>query len=580
MLSHHRRLILGPIPVVLAMALIACASMASAAAAAPAQPKTEVLKPAAKAPAQALAPTAAPGALVQAAPAAAPAAAKAAKPAPNKDVLYFGMQSEPNTLDPHLSTSVNDIHLWNVYERLVDMDRKTSQLVPELAESWQISPDGKTYTFKIRKGIKFHDGTLLDAEAVKWNFERVIAVKSPALTEVYQSVDRVEVVDDSTVRVTLKSVVGPWIGMLMFNPKMVSPTAAKKNEKGGDLGQDWLKENTAGTGPYMLKSWQRGRDLVWTKFPDYWRGWNKPHVSEVHNIIALEPGTQRLMIEKGDLDVSLIFTMDSLPVLRKNPDLEVLNHDVPTNLYIRLNNVCGPLADKRVRKALAYAWDYATYEKLLGVSAPRSDGPIPIVLFGPGYKPPTIPQNQYDLKKAKQLLKEAGHEKGFTMTLVQDGFPPKPTIAELFQSQAAKIGVTAKIVQEPFLNQLARGADAEAQKDPQRCMGAFILFTPPLYPDPASFLNRMYVPNPPGVRNLMYYNNPEVTRLTQEGVQQLDRAMAMKLYYRAAQLIIEDAPDIFLDRATEYVIIRKWVKGHVFHPTQPWEWRFYDVWKE
>ena len=495
-------------------------------------------------------------------------------------ILNFGAIQEPVTLDPHLSTSVSDTMLMNIYEPLVDVDVATGQVVPKLAESWSTSPDGKTVTFKLRQGVKFTDGEPFNAQVAIMNFERCIRLKA-YIPEAFAAIESMRAVDDLTVEVTLKEVLAPWVSMLVKNPKMISPKALREHA-GTDDGKAWFAENTVGCGAYTHRSWQRGSNLEWTAHPDYYRGWEGAHVTTVNNRIILEPGTQRLQVERGDLDVQMLYTQDSLTALSKNPDLAVLGVDQPNILYIRLNNFDGPTADKRVRQAISHAFNYQEYQILLNYNPPppRADMPVPSQLFGPGFKPVDIPEYTFDLNKARGLLKEAGHENGFTMNIFTDpSSPQKPLLANLFQAQMAKIGIKVEITVEPFTNILARGTDQEKQKKWDTAIHSWILYTPPPYPDPSGVLLRMYNPYPNSVRNLLGYNSPKVAQLTQEGLRSTDPKVAMQKYWEAKLQIVEDAPDLVLDRSIQFETLRKWIQGHIPAVLEPWRWVYRDVWK-
>lgn len=495
-------------------------------------------------------------------------------------VFNFGAIQEPVTLDPHLSTSVSDTMLFNIYEPLVDVDVATGQVVPKLAESWTTSPDGKIVTFKLRQGVKFSDDEPFNAQAAIANFERCIRLKA-YIPEAFDAIAAMRAVDDNTLEITLKSVLAPWVSMLVKNPKMISPKALKERS-GTDDGKTWFAENTVGCGAYTHKSWQRGSNLEWIANPSYYKGWDGAHVTTVNNRIILEPGTQRLQVERGDLDVQMLYTQDSLTALGKNPDLAVLGVDQPNILYIRLNNFDGPTADKRVRQAISYAFNYQEYQVLLNYNPPppRADMPVPSQLFGAGFKPVDLPYYKYDLNKAKALLNEAGLGSGFTMNLFTDpSSPQKPLLANFFQAQLAKIGIKVQVTVEPFTNILARGTDQDKQRKWDTAIHSWILYTPPPYPDPSGVLLRMYNPYPNSVRNLLGYNSPKVAQLTQEGLASVDSKVALQKYWEANLQIVEDVPDLILDRSVQFEILRKWVHGHVPAVLEPWRWVYWDVWK-
>src|SRR5574338_80272 len=194
--------------------------------------------------------------------------------------LNVGFYIEPSTFDPHIATSQDVLIVWNIYEPLVGLQRDTLKTEPVLATSWQVSADQKVYTFRLRRGVKFHDGTTFNASAVKASIERIKHFKrGPAWLGA--SVKEVRGVDEYTAQVILTQ---PDIAFREGLPYiyMVSPAAIKRNERTpGDLAPEWFIDNSAGTGPYRIERWNRGDRLTLTKFDDYWRGWNGRHVSRV-----------------------------------------------------------------------------------------------------------------------------------------------------------------------------------------------------------------------------------------------------------------------------------------------------------
>jgi peptide/nickel transport system substrate-binding protein len=495
-------------------------------------------------------------------------------------IFNFGAIQEPITLDPHVSTSVSDTMLKNIYEPLFDVDVASGKVIPILATSYSVSQDGKTVTLKLRQGVKFSDGEPFNAAAAIANFERCQRLKSN-IAECFDAISSMKAVDDSTVEVTLKDVLAPWPNMLVSNPKMISPKAMK-DHAGSDDAKSWLAENTVGSGPYTHKSCQRGSNLEWVAFEGHYRGWDGAHVTTVNNRVILEPATQRLQVENGDLDVQMLYTQDSLTALSKNPDLTVMGVDQPNILYIRLNNFDGPTADKRVRQAISYAFNYQEYQVLLNYNPPppRADMPVPSQLFGSDFKPVDIPYYKYDVNKAKSLLAEAGYGNGFSMNIFTDpSSPQKPLLANFFQAQMAKVGIKVDITVEPFTNILARGTDQEKQKKWDTAVHSWVLYTPPSYPDPSAVLLRMYNPYPNSIRNLLGYNSDKVRQLTLDGLKLTDPKAALQKYWEANLQIVEDVPDLILDRSIQFEILRKWIHGHIPAVLEPWRWLYYYIWK-
>ena len=207
--------------------------------------------------------------------------------------------------------------LWRaVYENLIKYEGDTLDIVPNLAESYEVSKDGLTYTFKIRPGITFTDGAPLDAAAVKLSIERQIGVKQ-GIGYVFANVNALETPDDMTFVMTLSA---PSDGILsafagMYAPYIISPKAITENEQDGDWAQGWLRDNMVGTGPYVLDSYSQSQQAVFSRNPDYWGGWDGEHFDQIIVSYVKEPATERLLLEQGEVDVALFLPDDAVEEL-------------------------------------------------------------------------------------------------------------------------------------------------------------------------------------------------------------------------------------------------------------------------
>ncbi len=496
----------------------------------------------------------------------------------DRDTLNVGFYIEPTTFDPHIATSTDVFIIWNIYEPLIGLHRDTVKLEPRLATSWQISPDQRTYTFKLRQGVKFHDGTLFTAGAVKTSIERLEHFKRGA-SWLLQSVQEVKVVDDYTVQVILSK---PDIAFERGLPfiYMVSPAAVKAHEDApGDMAPKWFIDHSAGTGPYKIESWARGDKLTLTRFDDYWRGWKGQHVSKVVYHAVLESATQRLMVEKGDLDIPLIYTADDVEAYRKNPNVIVDVKPGTELMYIRLHNQAGPTKDKRVRQALSYAFDWKTYEVVMRGQIAPSDGPVPSELLD-GWKPSGVIR-EYNLDKAKKLLAEAGYGSGFKMSyLYNKGDEEKRIMGEVWRASLQKLGIDLDIKVMTWPTLVERLSSWGDTRNPASAESSYGQYTNARIPDAYAFLYFMYhsEASKGAGRNFMYYSNPRVDDLIQTAVAAKPEAR-MKAYREAAQLIVDDVPDIFVNKIPDISMRRKVVQGYYHDPLSRRAYTFYDLYK-
>jgi ABC-type transport system substrate-binding protein len=479
-------------------------------------------------------------------------------------ILTVGMGSEARSMDPHFGGD-SDLQRWmpNSYESLFELKPPDgSSLAPLLATKWEISSDKKLYTFTLRRGVKFSDGADFNADAVRVNIERIQKGKRGGPYEALRRVREVRVVDPYTVQLVLEQPYDlvPWLTHTFF----VSPAALRANDKDGDLAADWLRDRTAGTGPYMLTSWRRGVDIVYEQNPHYWRGWKTQFKRIVIKRIH-EAGSQRLLLEKGDLDWAVYVANDAVPALEKNPSVKVVKTPSFVQEQLLWNTQVAPLKDKRVRQALAHAWDWESYRQLVqGLTAPP-EGPVPLGLFGPGYS--IANPDRFDLDRARKLLAEAGLPNGgFTLKIWAGPVSWRRPMYELLSANLKQLGITTRLVEDtwPAMNErVRRWATSQAEGD---LIHGVIYFNVALTPHPRWPLISMYhsaahLAKPTGLANFGYYSNPEVDRLIDQAEATLDRDKAMEIWKRVNASLLDDAPAIYLHKLVFLDFLRADVGG-------------------
>ncbi len=401
---------------------------------------------------------------------AAPAAAKVQ----TGGVLRIAHALDADTLGDPVARPMSSTGVRIAYaavETLVRYNKK-GMPVPWLATDWKIAKDLKSITFSLRKGVKFHDGTDFNAEAVKWNLDRY---RTSTNTEL-KSVESVEVLDPSTVKLNLSK----WSSTLIDNftmhaGMMISPTSFQKN------GADWAKTHPVGTGPFKLVNWTRDTSVKFEKFPGYWQK-GKPYLDGIEWLIIGDMVTRTMAFKKGDADVLLILEPSDVK------DLEKDNRFYFSAGGLSGLNICfegdsghsdSPFADVRVRQAVEYAIDKkALVEKLI-----MGYGKICNQYAYPGTwgENPTVKGYQYDPAKAKKLLAEAGYPNGFKTTLYTPTWGnyiyPPPVI----QQYLAQVGIEVQLepVNQGRHQQLLRGG----------WKGLLIQQTPMILPDATNNLS-------------------------------------------------------------------------------------------
>jgi peptide/nickel transport system substrate-binding protein len=340
----------------------------------------------------------------------------------------------------------------NLYDRLIGYDLSdVTKLNGELATSWSVAADGMTYTFKMRQGVKFHSGNPVTAEDAAYSIQRaVILNKSPGfiLTQFGLNKDNVRDKVKATAPDTLVIVTDKAYAPTFFYYCLTAPVAAvvdsklvQANAKDGDFGNAWLKQNSAGSGAYRLRVWRASDQYTLEANKAWFRGVPKNNRVIVRHIP--ETATQRLLLEKGDVDFARDLLKDDLATLRNNPKYTVQSGNKGAILYLGLNQKNPNLAKPEVREALKWLTDYESIERNLTTGKFKTHQAfLPIGFLGAIDDKPY----KFDLAKGKALLAAAGLPNGFTVTMDMRTVSPIQDIAQAIQAQWAQAGIKLELV--------------------------------------------------------------------------------------------------------------------------------------
>ena len=501
---------------------------------------------------------------------AAPVAAAGAGP----DTLVVAQGEVVQTLDPQIVYD-NTVRITRgVYESLVTLRGGTAQVVPKLATSWQSTPDAKTWTFKLRSGVKFHDGTPFTSAAVKGTVERLIKINRGMGYAYKGVVDTIDTPDPMTVVFHLTGPDGAFAAKLaaVSGALMVSPGAIGAHTAGTDMGQGWLAANEAGTGPYVLESYDKGAgQVVLSAFPDYWGGWQGRHVKRVIFKITPEASTQRLMLERSDADVLTVVAPDIIDALAKESGIKVASFQTQRIFYIAMHCQRAPLNDVKVRQALSYAFDYEGAKSLIfnGNLAPLY-GPLP--QSDPSHLQASDKPYTFNLAKAKQLLSESSHPTGgFTLSLfLFQGDPTFEKAAEILQAQLKNLNIQINIQSMTSSVLLQKAGKPETAPDllPVRNY--------PDYADPSSMLDATFGRDGWGTAgwNFSFYANDKVEALMKQANQITDQRKRISLFRDAQKIVVNEAGAIFIGTLINRVPMRSNVQGYSFNP---WLGNTFDI---
>lgn len=463
---------------------------------------------------------------------------------------------DPRSLDPALSTDVPTgravAYLFDGLTRFTP----TAQVQPGLAERWEISHDGRTYTFHLRRGVSFHNGAPFRARTVIASWERALdpQVRSGASEFLYpiqgarefhegkaSSISGVVARDDSTLLVTLDQPLAAFLKLLAMPVASIVPERA-----GPDLG-----EHPIGTGPWRFVEWKHDDFLLFARNDHYFLG--APKAESLEARIIAEPSTSVAEFESGTVDVLQIPADETgeweedesrRPMLSSTPALELV--------YVGINTTRGPLRDVRVRQAINYAVDINTIiERLVSGRGTRAAGVIPPALAGYDSARKAYP---FDPAKAKQLLAAAGYPNGIDLELWTSVTPIYVRIAETIQAYLNAVGIRTKVVQRE--SAASRAAARKGETD------MILKDWYADYPDAENFLYPLlYSGNKGSGGNVSFYSNPQFDSTILAARRELDEAKRNALLRQADSIAFVDAPMMFLYFYNELYAVQPWIKG-------------------
>lgn len=457
------------------------------------------------------------------------------------------------TLDPHASPDVG--YTFNLlrgpHESLVEYDvTDAGELIiaPLLAKSWN-TEDAVVWDFELNEGVLFHDGTPCDAEAIKWNFDRILTLNLGPAGRL-GPVDSVEALNENTVRITLP---GPNADFLNYVTMMlmISPKAIQDNETNGDLGQDWAAQNVApGTGPFLIESRIVGSETIMQRNPDYWRGWDGNHVDSVVVRVVQEAATRRLMLESGEASIALNIATTDLAALEANPAIVVEEAQAPgvQSAGVRFK---GPLLDANVRKAIAWAFDREGFVN--SVLQGRGEVPRGLLYSEFRFHNPDMPLLAQDMELAREYLSQSEYpDGGFSVSfMILPGFAPYQTgMAEIWQQNLAELNIQLEIV--PMSEVAAYYASMEDEENGDDLWAWSAAAQTPDYNFQARRQWHSEFKRPQGVNG--GYANPTMDALLEEDARTLDMDRRREIWYEVQEILMEDMP--FIPFA---IPMRQWV---------------------
>jgi peptide/nickel transport system substrate-binding protein len=470
-----------------------------------------------------------------------PAIGWCAEKAATGGTLIWGRGGDSVSLDLAQATDGESIKAGiQVLENLVIFGKDSMDVEPQLAESWKVSEDGLTWTFKLRKGIKFHDGHPFNAQAVYDSFARVIFKEHPFnsygqwkyVSLSLAPVKDIKVIDEFTIALVTEKPFAPLLNNLaLWLCPIVSPKAmADYKEKIG--------MHPVGTGPFKFVSWTKDDQIVFERNNDYWG--EKAKVARIILKSIPEPSARLMALQSGTVDIADDLDPDSIALVKKNPKLAVIERPSVNVGYLAFNTEKPRLKDPKVRQALSHAIDRGTLIKTIfaGLAIPaKNPFPPSIWSYNDALKP-----YDYNPEKAKRMLAEAKFD--FTTEIelwampVSRAYMPDPVkTAELIQAYFAAVGVKAKIVRHEWGTYLSKVGSGEHEM----CMLGWLGGNS----DPDNFLYGLLSADsakPPGAANIAFWKNAEFTELCLKGQKTFNKAERTKIYLKAQEIFNAEAP--------------------------------------
>ena len=482
-----------------------------------------------------------------------------------KDTLVIGIQENVASLDPAKSWEVMGQGLLHqTYETLITFaEGNFAEPIPKLAESWEISADGLTWTFHLRPGVMFASGNPVNADAVIFSFSRVAKINAgPAyiLTQLGIAEETLTKIDDLTVQMRLNKPYAPgmvfaclaqWIGMILDRDVVLA------HEQNGDLGSAWLEEHSAGSGRFVLTTQKRGEFYTFEANERYWG--SKSAFQKLQVNIVQEPAEQAMLLTQGELDVAWNLPPEQAHAFGGNPDMRVLQALTFQLNTIGMNLAYPPFQKPEVREALRYAVDYdGIIEMILQGGAEKIQ--TCIVKGLPGYNP-AMPFT-FDPAKAKQLLAAGGYPDGFEVELKTVNYTPYPDIAMKVKADLAEIGVRIKI----SLLDVTQMWNAVSGRDTQM----YLWFWIGDYPDPDGSV-RWFAYSDDTSENaafknlewMMTYADKETAQLIDHAMLERDSEKRLSLYHQITENVLHAGPHIFMCTPIQYYGVRTEVADYL-----------------
>ena len=453
-----------------------------------------------------------------------------------KDTITIATASDQNYMDGQMNNT-NDVYLRAVYSQLVRRSAD-NDIIGDLAESWEVSEDGCTWTFHLKHGIKFHSGKELTAKDVKASYDRLLDTENPvrynSLATGY--ISACNMVDDYTVELVTPSPIAPMLANLTHRSNLILNEDCIE-KYGAELGL--TVESVDGTGPYKLAKWDKDNEMVLERFDDYFGGVMPTKTIDI--LIVADANARQVALETGEIDMSSV-TTSQVPLLKEAPGVKIWFFGSIAAHGLQFNCANEYLKDTRLRQAVSYAIDRQAIIDALYSDVGETAATAPVNTRVWGYH--NFGVIEQDQEKAKQLMADAGYPDGFSFSImVYTGYNKSLETCEMIVSDLAKVGITATI--ETVDNATFSGSMGNrSYPGDDFPWGMFYMGYGAGTADCDEGLRRIWETSSDGNNNNNYgwYSNAEVDELLEKAAVEMDEATRLELYKQAQQILYIDDP--------------------------------------
>ncbi|MGP1394200.1 MAG: ABC transporter substrate-binding protein [Inquilinaceae bacterium] len=475
-----------------------------------------------------------------------------------RNILIIASGQDIPNFDPHTATGYSaSFFLRNTYDPLVRVAGNPPEAVPALAQTWESSADGLTYTFALNPGAKFHDGSPVTADDVVFSFQRALRLAKGNSWMIRGIVDpeKVTAVDANTVKFDLST---PFAAFLQVLPWIfiVSKTQAEANA-GADDSATWLQANVAGSGPFKVRRAEPGTLYHLEKVEGAWQAGGGNLDGVIWQIVR-ETATQRLMLQRGEVHIAVDLTAEDMDALADASGVVRVIEPEYRTFSIKMNTQKGPMADVNMRKAVAYAMNYQAMVEAGGY-AELMIGPLPSGILGHN---PDLEVYRMNLDLAKEhLARTATPEGGITLKMVHvNGLEQQRRWALIMLDSLKQLNIELEITPMLWPDMVAACGSPDTFPD------LFPVYQTANYGDPDNIAFAAYHSSRNGGWQNAVYNNPEADRLIEAGRSEVDPAKRVEIYGQLQELLVADSPDVFGVLEKRKLGLRDAVQGFSFTP--------------